>query len=368
MSQDFFGGNKMTKGKVLVGMSGGVDSSVTAYLLLKEGYEVTGCTLRLYDYTGIGLPEENTCCGINEVNDAKSVCASLGIEHVVINFMESFRKEVIDKFITEYKEGRTPNPCIDCNRTMKFGYMKDWAIEHGYDYIATGHYAEKVEMDGRFYLRKAKDPTRDQSYVLYVADQDTLRMLLLPLGGLIKKTEVRRIAEEQGFVNAKKHDSEDICFVPDGDYAGMMERVTGEKMVPGNIVNTSGKILGKHKGSEGYTIGQRKGLGISAPEPIYVLDKNPKDNTVVVGKNEELFRRDLSVKYINWMREPLKDGDSIRCNVKIRYRHEPEPASVTMMGDTAEIIFDEPQRAITTGQAAVFYDGDMVIGGGTIIK
>lgn len=358
---------KLSKGKVLVGMSGGVDSSVAAFLLKEEGYEVTGCTLRLYDYTGIGLPEQNSCCGINEVNDARAVAERIGIDFRVINFMTDFRREVMDKFVREYECGHTPNPCIDCNRTMKFGKMRDYALENGFDYIATGHYAQKVAKDGRYYLKKGVDPTRDQSYVLYPISQETLKMFLLPLGGLIKKTGVRRIAEEQGFVNAHKHDSEDICFVPDGDYAGLISRMTGRELPDGQILDEDGNVMGTHHGAVRYTIGQRRGLGLALPEPVYVLDRNIQKNTVTVGPEKNLFRTTFRVSDLTWMRPEPQAGETFRAASKIRYRQKEQPSTITCVGpDTVEVVFDEPQRAITSGQAAVFYDGDLVIGGGTI--
>jgi len=358
----------MSKGKVLVGMSGGVDSSVTAFLLKEEGYEVTGCNMRLYDYSGIGLPEQNTCCGLDDVNDAAAVAKRIGADFKVINFMSEFRKEVMEKFTCEYLKGNTPNPCIDCNRRMKFGYMKKWAMENGYDYIATGHYARKVYKDGRWYLQKAVDMTRDQSYVLYPIDQDTLSKIIFPLGGLVKKTEVRKIALDNGFVNATKHDSEDICFVPDGDYASLIGRMTGKSFGEGDIIDTKGNVLGKHKGAEHYTIGQRRGLGLAVPQSVYVLSKNMEENTVTVGSNDELFKKDLKVTDITWMRNIPKEGEEFKANVKIRYRQKEQPAKIYANADgSVDITFDELQRAITTGQAAVFYDGDLVIGGGTIV-
>lgn len=354
--------------KVLVGMSGGVDSSVAAFLLKEEGYEVTGCTMRLYDYTGIGLPESNTCCSLKDVSDARSVCERLGIPFLALNFMADFRREVMDRFVREYLEGRTPNPCIDCNRRMKFDRMWKRARELGFDYIATGHYVQKVYRDGRWYLKKAVDETRDQSYVLYPMKQELLSHVLFPLGGLRKKTEVRKIAEEQGFVNAHKHDSEDICFVPDKDYAGLIERLTGKKQKPGDLITREGRVLGKHKGAIRYTIGQRRGLGLSVPEPVYVLSKDMKKNTVTVGREGELMASQLQADDWFWMRKEPAAGESFRASAKIRYRKKEEPARVTVMEkDMCRIDFDEKQRAISPGQAVVLYDGDLVIGGGTIL-
>lgn len=358
---------KKSRGKVLVGMSGGVDSSVAAYLLMKEGYEVTGCTMRLYDYTGIGLPESNTCCSIKDVNDARSVCETLGIPFMALNFMSDFREAVMNRFIEEYLNGRTPNPCIDCNRRMKFGKMWKKAQELGFDYIATGHYVRKFEKDGRWYLQKGVDLTRDQSYVLYPMEQDMIAHTLFPLGGLIKKTEVRRIAEDMGFVNAHKHDSEDICFVPDGDYAGMIERITGKKEGPGDLVTPEGKVLGKHKGAIHYTIGQRRGLGLSVPEPVYVLSKDMDRNTVTVGSPDLLMKKELTADDWFWMRQEPAKGESFRALARIRYRKPEAAATVTMReAGSCRIVFDQAQRAISPGQAVVLYDGDVVIGGGTI--
>lgn len=355
------------KKKVLVGMSGGVDSSVAACLLLEQGYDVAGVTLHLYDNEDAGLSKARTCCSLSDVEDARSVARHLGIEHYVFNFGPEFRKEVIGRFAEGYRKGETPNPCIECNRYIKFGIMLERAKLLGYDYIATGHYAQTAysEETGRWLLKKAADTSKDQTYVLFSLSQEAISHTLFPLGGL-KKSEVRKIAEEHGFVNAAKPDSEDICFVPDGNYVAFLENVMGMKTAPGDFVDTAGNVLGRHGGIIRYTIGQRKGLGLSFEAPKYVLRKDTLTNAVVLGSNRELFRDSFFAENVNLLfaeslTEPTKAG------VKIRYSQTEAPATLfPARGGTVRVQFEEPQRAITPGQAAVFYSGDTVLGGGTI--
>ena len=356
------------KKKVLVGMSGGVDSSVAASLLLEQGYDVSGVTLHLYNNEDAGIAKTRTCCSLADVEDARSVASRIGIEHYVFNFGPEFRRDVIGRFARGYEQGETPNPCIDCNRYIKFGKMLERAKQLGFDYIATGHYARVShdEKSGRSLLKKAADTSKDQTYVLYSLTQDELAHTLFPLGGFTK-AEVRKIAEERGFVNARKPDSEDICFVPDGNYAAFLENVMGLKQVPGNFIDTSGNILGKHKGQIHYTIGQRKGLGLSFESPKYVLRKDAAANTVVLGDSRDLFSSRFTVGGVNLiaaeqLTEPVEAG------VKVRYSQSESAATLYPLRDgRLEVRFREPQRAVTPGQAAVFYQGDTVLGGGTIL-
>ena len=356
---------KNIRKKVMVGMSGGVDSSVAACLLQKQGYEVCGATLHLYDNADAGV-KSRTCCSLADVEDARAVAYRLGIEHYVFNFGPEFRRDVIGRFTDGYARGETPNPCIDCNRFIKFGKMLERAKLLGMDYIATGHYA-RVEYDparGRYLLKKSEDTAKDQTYVLYSLTQDALAHTLFPLGSLLK-AEVRRIAGEQGFVNAKKPDSEDICFVPDGDYAGFLENKMGLVPRPGNFVDCAGNVVGKHRGLIRYTVGQRKGLG-SFGEPKYVVRKDAAENTVVLGRNSDLLCGRFAVGTVNWVSSACPPGP-VEAEVKVRYSQSAFPAEITPLPDGgAEIRFREPQRAVTPGQAAVFYQGDEVLGGGTI--
>lgn len=351
--------------KVLVAMSGGVDSSVTAYLLQRQGYECIGATMKLYGNAVIGEPagSGHTCCSLDDVEDARSVAFRLGIPHYVFNFSEDFEQRVIQKFVQSYREGLTPNPCIDCNRYLKFGHLYRRARELDCDYIATGHYARIEEENGVFYLKKAADRSKDQSYVLYSLTQEQLSHTLFPLGGMTK-AEVREIAESQGFLNARKHDSQDICFIPSGDYPAFLEGYTGEKFVPGNLVDLEGKVLGKHRGAAAYTIGQRRGLGLAVPEPVYVCGKNMAENTVTVGPESALFSRRLTAKDWNWILPPPEE--EFQALAKIRYSQTEHSAVVHTENGRVYVTFDTPQRAISPGQAVVLYHGDSVLGGGTI--
>lgn len=353
--------------KVMVGMSGGVDSSVAACLLMDQGYEVSGVTLHLYNNEDVGI-RKRTCCSIADVEDARSVAAHIGIEHFVFNFGTEFRRDVIARFARGYERGETPNPCIDCNRYIKFGKMLERARLLGADFIATGHYAraERDAASGRWLLKKAKDASKDQTYVLYAMTQDELAHTLFPLGGLCK-TEVRRIAAERGLVNARKPDSEDICFVPNGDYAEFLEHVMGIRRQPGNFVDRNGSVLGTHQGLIRYTIGQRKGLGLSFESPKYVLKKDRASNTVVLGDEKDLFCSRFVVGDVNWIAWERLTGPK-EAGVKVRYSQSEAPATLYPFEENrAEVRFREPQRAVTPGQAAVFYDGDTVLGGGTIL-
>jgi len=352
--------------KVLVAMSGGVDSSVAAKLLRDAGNECVGCTMKLFDNEDAGEPREHACCSLDDVEDARRVAYGLGMQHFVFNFSADFRSRIIDKFIRSYQQGLTPNPCIDCNRYMKFDKLFDRADILGCDCVATGHYARIERRDGLFLLKKALDPAKDQSYVLYSLTQRRLARTLFPLGELTK-AETRRIAEENGFVNANKPDSQDICFVPDGDYARVIELHTGRRTEPGPFVDLEGRVLGTHKGLIRYTIGQHKGLGISSEEPYYVCELRPRDNTVVLGRSADLFRREARAADFNWISGTPPEAP-LRCRAKIRYRQPEQPATVTVEPDgSVSIVFDEPQRAITPGQSAVLYDGDVVLGGGTLV-
>ena len=352
--------------KALIAMSGGVDSSVAAYLMLKRGYECTGVTLKLFDNDESAA--EKTCCSLDDTEDARSVCLKLGIPHYVYNFKDIFDEKVVGRFIAAYETGATPNPCIDCNRFIKFGKLFQRAEELGFDCVVTGHYAsvEYNENENRYLLKKAPDINKDQSYVLYSLTQRQLAKTVFPLGEMTKE-QVRALAEEMGFINARKHDSQDICFVPDGDYARFIEEYTGKSYPGGDFVDESGKVLGRHKGIIRYTVGQRKGLGLALPQPMYVKEKNLEENKVVLCPNSELFSRELLAGELNLIAFD-KIEQPLRVSARVRYNQKEQPATVYQLDDsTIRVVFDVPQRAISKGQAVVLYDGDYVLGGGTIL-
>lgn len=356
--------------KVMVGMSGGVDSSVAALLLREAGYEVMGVTLKMFGDEDIAEAEKSgkTCCALSDVLDAKSVARKLGFEHLTFNFKDHFREKVMKDFAESYLCGRTPNPCIQCNRYVKFDKMLRRALELDYDYIATGHYAvrEYDEKSCRYLLKRPADRSKDQTYVLYSLTQEQLKHTLFPLGEL-EKSEVREIAEKAGLVNSDKPDSQDICFVPDGKYAEFIKRFTNADIPEGNFTDLNGNVLGKHKGLINYTVGQRKGLGISLGKPAYVVSKNVEENTVVLGDETDLYTTSLIADDVNLISVPAVT-EPMRITAKTRYSQNDRPAILTDIGGGKfRVDFDEPQRAVTSGQAVVFYDGDIVVGGGTII-
>ncbi len=351
--------------KALIAMSGGVDSGVAAYLCKKQGYDCTGVTMRLYNADQERLSDKS-CCSEDDVNDARCVANKLSIPHHVFNFSDDFKTQVIERFVSAYEAGATPNPCIDCNRYIKFERLIKRMHELELDYVVTGHYARIEYENGRYLLKKGLDKTKDQSYVLYSLTQEQLSHTLLPLGGY-NKAEIREIAEQNGFSNAHKQDSQDICFVPDGDYAGFIERYTGNSYPDGEFINRDGRVLGTHKGIIRYTIGQRRGLGLALPAPMYVLKKDMENNRVILCSDSELYSSELDACDFNWIAfdTPPK---SLRAFAKVRYKQEEKPATVTVRDDaTVHIVFDQPQRAIAKGQAVVLYDGDTVLGGGTIL-
>lgn len=352
--------------RLLVAMSGGVDSSVAASLLCEEGNDCIGVTMRLFHNDDAGISREKSCCSLDDTEDARSVACRLGIPYYVFDFSADFRRQVIDRFIAAYEHGATPNPCIDCNRYLKFDRLYHRALELQCEGIATGHYA-RVERDGeRYLLKKALDPAKDQSYVLFSLTQEQLAHTRFPLGGM-SKTEVRALAEARGFVNAAKKDSQDICFVPDGDYARVIALHTNREYPEGDFVDGEGRVLGRHRGIIRYTVGQRKGLGLALPEPLYVKALDLGANRVILGRDTELYSRAFDVEDFNWSAMPCPPG-SIRARVRVRYRQQEQPATLTPTGErSVHIEFDEAQRAITSGQAAVAYDGDTVLGGGTIV-
>ena len=354
--------------RVVVGMSGGVDSSVAAWLLKKQGYDVVGVTMQIWqDEDPLQQEENGGCCGLSAVDDARRVASDLDIPYYVMSFKQEFRKDVIDYFIEEYESGRTPNPCIACNRYVKWEALLKRSLSIGADYIATGHYAriEKLE-NGRYALRRCAAGVKDQTYALYNLTQEQLSRTLMPVGEY-SKDEIRRIAGEIGLNVASKPDSQDICFVPDGDYAAFIEQESGRKAQEGNFVTLDGKVLGRHKGIIHYTVGQRKGLGLALGYPAFVLEIRPETNEVVIGSYEESMTTTLRADRLNFM--AVEDiTEPVRAFAKIRYNHRGAWCTVERTGED-EIVctFDEPIRAVTPGQAVVLYDGEYVLGGGTIL-
>lgn len=351
----------------MIAMSGGVDSSVAAFLTLQQGYEVIGATMKLFDKDDIEI-QEKTCCSLDDVMDAKSVCARLNIDHYVFNMKDEFDKEVMQRFAEAYRTGATPNPCIDCNRFIKFKGLLRRAEELECDCIVTGHYAA-IEFDnasGRYLLKKAADASKDQTYFLYPLNQYQLSKTLLPLGRLTK-SEVRAIAESNSFINSHKHDSQDICFIPGGDYVRFIENYFGEKCPCGNFIDKDGNIIGQHKGTIRYTIGQRKGLGMGFNKPMYVCAKDVANRTVTLGDNADLFSSQVTANDINMIAYQKLDRP-IRVTAKVRYSQRAEWATLEQTNDNEiHLEFDNPQRAVASGQAVVCYDGDIVVCGGTIV-
>lgn len=344
-------------------MSGGVDSSACACIIKNEGFECVGATMRLHSQ------KSASCVGDKDIDDAKSVCEKLEIPHHVVDFSRDFDKYVISDFISAYENGATPNPCIECNFHLKFDKLFEAAIEMGCDYIATGHYAiiEYDEKYGRRVLKKAKNISKDQSYVLYRLSRDKIEKTVFPLGNIESKTKTREIVDEYGLELGSKKESQDICFVPDGDYAKFIEDYTKKSYPVGNFVTKDGKILGKHKGIIRYTIGQRKGLGLALPHSMYVCGKNLKKNEVIIGENEDLFSRELWADNVNLIAVDAIDKP-IKVFAKIRYNQVEKSAEACMENGLLHVTFDEPQRAICKGQSVVLYDGDVVIGGGIICR
>jgi tRNA-specific 2-thiouridylase len=355
--------------KALIAMSGGVDSSVAAFLMKEALWDCVGATMKLFDggVAGVsgGGKSEKSCCSLDDVNDAREVAYRLNIPHYVLNLRDDFRENVIERFIKVYEEGGTPNPCIDCNRFIKFDRLLFRARELERDCLVTGHYAQIERSGGRFLLKKSRDEKKDQSYVLYAMTQEQLKSAAFPLGAL-RKEEVRLIALGQDFINAGKRDSQDICFVPDGDYGAFIERYTGKTYPAGDIIDSSGRVFGRHNGFVRYTIGQRRGLGVSSGAALYVSAKSRERNTVTIGPEAGLYSKTLTANDINLITSTNLEKP-MRVSVKTRYNQKEQPAAARQTAeDTIRIEFDEPQRAPAIGQAAVMYDGGYVVGGGTI--
>lgn len=359
----------MEKKTVVVGMSGGVDSSVAAYLLKEQGYNVIGVTMQIWqDEENEQVEENGGCCGLSAVDDARRVAKALDIPYYVMNFKEEFSKHVIDYFVDEYVKGRTPNPCIACNRYVKWESLLQRSLNIGADYIATGHYARVVQLEnGRYALKKSATIRKDQTYALYNLTQDQLKRTLMPVGAYTKE-EIRLMAEKINLRVANKPDSQEICFIPDDDYGRFIEEYSGKKFSKGNFVTTDGKVIGQHQGILHYTVGQRKGLGLSLGKPGFVIAIKPETNEVVIGDNEEVFASKVIANRLNFMSIDGFEGEMV-LEAKIRYSHTPASCVIRMIdAETLECTFNEPQRAITPGQALVLYDGDIVVGGGTIVS
>lgn len=357
------------KRRAIIAMSGGVDSSVAAYLMRERGFDCMGVTMKLFRNEDVEeKPREKTCCSLEDVEDARAVAWSLGIPYHVFNFSDRFREDVMDRFVSAYEQGCTPNPCIDCNRHLKFAKLYDRARDLGYWYVVTGHYA-RVEQgeNGRWLLKKGPDPHKDQSYVLYALTQEQLAHTIFPLG-TYHKDEIRRIAADQGFVNAGKRDSQDICFVPDGDYAGFIERQTGKHYPEGDFVDPQGHVLGRHRGIIHYTVGQRRGLGVSGGRPLYVKEIRPDTNTIVLGEDRDLYQHTAIAEDFNWISMEAPTGP-IQVKARARYHQPEQPATAYVLPDgRVRVDFEAPQRALTRGQAIVLYQGEDVVGGGTIVE
>lgn len=356
--------------RALIAMSGGVDSSAAAALMCDGGYECVGVMMKLFRNETVDIPQGHTCCSLDDAEDARSVATRLGMKFYVFNFTDDFAQQVIDRFVDAYENGATPNPCIDCNRYMKFARLYQRAKELECGLIVTGHYARIAydEERGRWLLKKAKNVAKDQSYVLYFMNQEQLAHTRFPLGEYESKDEVRELAEQYGFVNARKHDSQDICFVQDGNYGNFIEHYTGKEYPHGDFVDTQGNRLGEHKGIIRYTIGQRKGLGLALPASMYVCRKDMKENKVILSPESGLYTRELTAENFNWIAYD-NPTEPVRVTAKTRYHAKEAPATACVSPDgTVKIVFDEPQRAITVGQAVVLYEGDIVVGGGTILS
>ena len=358
----------MAKERVVVGMSGGVDSSVAAYLLKEAGYDVVGVTMQIWQKEDDDTVSANGgCCGQSAVEDAARVASRIGVPHYVMNFRDEFQEKVIQYFMDEYLAGRTPNPCIACNRYVKWESLLQRSLQIGADYIATGHYARIAKLpNGRFAIQRSATAAKDQTYALYNLTQDQLSHTLMPVGDY-EKGRIRQIAEEIGLPVAHKPDSMEICFVPDQDYARFISENSGHVVPEGNFVTTDGKVIGRHKGITHYTVGQRKGLNLSMGKPVFVVEIRPETNEVVIGDNQDVFTDRLRCSNLNFMSvEDIHEDTPVVA--KIRYNHQGAKAVVRKTGaDEAEVVFEEPVRAVTPGQAVVFYDGDYVLGGGTIL-